>query len=252
MITDPLFYAAAIPALLITGISKAGLASGLGILAVPLIALTMPPAQAAAIMLPILCAMDSAAIWVYRGQWSRENMKIMLPGGIAGIILGALTFRYVSESGLKLMLGAVAIGFVLQRWIGASPQRKKTVPSKGKGYFWSTLSGYTSTLAHAGGPPLSIYLLPQKMDKVRLIGTTVLFFAVMNCIKLIPYTLLGLFDARNLATSAGLAPIGVFGIFCGVWLRNRLPEALFYRLCYAFLFVTGAKLLYDGASKLMH
>ncbi|MFH1043477.1 MAG: sulfite exporter TauE/SafE family protein [Pseudomonadota bacterium] len=252
MITDPLFYAAAIPALLITGISKAGLGSGLGILAVPLIALTMPATQAAAIMLPILCVMDLAALWAYRGQWSRENIKIMLPGGITGIILGALTFRYVSEAGLKIMLGAVAIGFVLQRWISASPHLKKTAPAKGKGYFWSTVSGYTSALAHAGGPPLSIYLLPQRMDKALLVGTTVMFFAVMNYVKLIPYTLLGLFDGRNLATSAGLAPVGILGIFCGIWLRRIIPEVLFYRLCYAFLFVTGAKLLYDGASRLIY
>ncbi len=251
MITDPLFYAAAIPALLLTGISKAGFGSGMGILAVPLIALTMPATQAAAIMLPILCVMDLAALWVYRGQWSRENMKIMLPGGIAGIVLGALTFRYVSEPGLKLMLGAVAIGFLLQHWRSAAARLEKTAPAKGRGYFWSTLSGYTSTLAHAGGPPMSIYLLPQRMDKALLVGTTVVFFTVMNYVKLIPYTLLGLFDASNLATSAGLAPLGIVGIFCGVWLRTHIDEVLFYRLCYGFLFVTGLKLLYDGASRLI-
>lgn len=188
MITDPLFYAAAIPALLITGISKAGFGSGFGILAVPLIALTIPTTQAAAIMLPILCIMDLAALWAYRGQWSRKNMKIMLPGGIAGILLGALSFRYVSEAGLKLMLGAVAIGFLLQRRIGASPRLQKTQPAAGMGYFWSTLSGFTSTLAHAGGPPISIYLLPQGMDKALLVGTTVVFFTIMNYVKLIPYT----------------------------------------------------------------
>ena len=251
LITDPLFYTAAIPALLITGISKAGFGSGLGILAVPLIALTMPAAQAAAIMLPILCIMDLAALWAYRGQWSRENMKIMLPGGIAGIVLGALTFRYVSEAGLKFMLGAVAIGFLLQRWLSNASSAEKTGPTPGKGAFWSALSGYTSTLAHAGGPPLSIYLLPQRMDKALLVGTTVVFFTIMNYVKLIPYTLLGLFDSGNFATSAGLAPLGVLGIFCGVWLRKRISETIFYRLCYAFLFVTGVKLLYDGASRLV-
>jgi uncharacterized membrane protein YfcA len=250
LITDPLFYAAAIPALLITGISKAGFGSGLGILAVPLIALTVPASQAAAIMLPILCIMDLAALWAYRGQWSRENMKIMLPGGVAGIVLGALTFRYVSEAGLKLMLGTVAIGFLLQRWLSKAAAAEKAEPAQCKGYFWSALSGYTSTLAHAGGPPLSIYLLPQKMDKALLVGTTVVFFTVMNYVKLVPYTLLGLFDSRNLATSAGLVPLGVLGIFCGVWLRKRIPEVLFYRLCYAFLFVTGGKLLYDGITRL--
>jgi hypothetical protein len=251
LITEPLFYAAAIPALLITGISKAGFGSGLGILAVPLIALTMPATQAAAIMLPILCVMDLAALWVYRGKWSRENMKIMLPGGLTGIVLGALTFRYVSEGGLKLMLGAVAIGFLLQRWLSASARLERTAPAAAKGWFWSTLSGYTSTLAHAGGPPMSIYLLPQRMEKALLVGTTVVFFTVMNYVKLIPYTLLGLFDGSNLATSAGLAPLGVLGIFCGVWLRRRIAETLFYRLCYAFLFVTGLKLLYDGVTRLI-
>jgi len=250
LITDPLFYVAAIPALLITGISKAGFGTGLGILAVPLIALTIPASQAAAIMLPILCVMDLAALWAYRGRWSRENMKIMLPGGLVGIVLGALTFRYVNEAGLKLVLGAIAIGFLLQRWLGKASPAETTKPTPGKGYFWSTLSGYTSTLAHAGGPPLSIYLLPQRMDKALLVGTTVVFFTAMNYVKLIPYTLLGLFDGSNLSTSAGLVPLGVFGILCGVWLRKVIPELLFYRLCYAFLFVTGVKLLYDGVTRL--
>lgn len=251
MISNPLFYAAAVPAVLITGISKSGFGTGLGILAVPLIALTMPAAQAAAIMLPILCVMDITALWAYRGHWSRDNMKIMLPAGMVGILLGALTFRYVSEAGLKLLLGTVAIAFLLQRWIGTAARQDGASPSRAKGYFWSTLSGYTSTLAHAGGPPMSIYLLPQRMEKGLMVGTTVVFFAIVNFTKLIPYTLLGMFDSSNLATSAGLAPLGVLGIVCGVWLRKRIDEALFYRLCYAFLFVTGLKLLYDGVGKLI-
>ncbi len=251
LITDPLFYAAAIPAVLIAGISKAGFGSGLGILSVPMIALIVPAPQAAAIMLPILCAMDLAALWAYRGHWSRPNMKIILPGGLAGVILGALTFRYVSDAGLKLLLGIVALGFLAQRWLSASSRPKATVPSAGQGYFWSGMAGYTSTLAHAGGPPISIYLLPQQMDKALLVGTTVVFFTFINYVKVIPYTLLGLFDGQNLATSTGLAPLGLLGIYCGVWLRKIVPEALFYRICYAFLFVTGAKLLYDGASKLL-
>ena len=250
LITDPLFYAAAIPALMITGISKAGFGSGLGVIAVPLIALTVPASQAAAIMLPILCVMDLAAVWAYRGQWSRANMKIILPGGFIGVVLGALTFRYVSEAGLKLMLGVVAIGFLLQRWFSAASRIEAAAPSPRKGTFWSVMSGYTSTLAHAGGPPLSIYLLPQQMSKAQMVGTTVIFFTIINWFKVVPYALLGLFDGRNLATSAGLAPLGLLGIYCGIWLRKSIPEVQFYRICYGFLFVTGLKLLYDGAVKL--
>jgi len=251
LIADPWFYAAAVPAVLITGISKSGFGTGLGILAVPLIALTVPASQAAAIMLPILCVMDLAALWAYRGHWSRENMKTMLPGGLTGIVLGALTFRFVSEGGLKLLLGTVATGFVVQHWFGAKARMDKTRPNAVRGYFWSTLSGFTSTLAHAGGPPMSIYLLPQKMDKALLVGTTVVFFTAVNYAKLMPYAALGLFDGSNLATSAGLAPMGVFGIFCGVWFRKIIPEVLFYRLCYGFVFVAGIKLLYDGVVRLV-
>jgi hypothetical protein len=250
LITDPLFFAAAIPAVLINGVSKGGFGSGLGIVSVPLMALTVPVTEAAAILLPILCVMDLAALWAYRRSWDRENMKIMLPAGLTGLVLGALTFRYINEAGLKLVLGTVAVGFVLYHWSNAARRLAKAQPSRAKGYFWCCVSGYTSTVAHAGGPPMSIYLLPQRLDKALLAGTAVVFFAVLNYVKLVPYFWLGLFDARNLATAAALAPVGVLGIVAGVWVRTRISEALFYRLCYSFLLVTGGKLLYDSATRL--
>jgi uncharacterized protein len=246
LIDNPWFFAAALPAVFINGVSKGGFGSGLGIVSVPLIALTVPVTEAAAIMLPILCVMDLAALWAYRDSWDRENMKIMLPAGLVGLVLGALTFRYINEAGLKLVLGTVAVGFVLYHWSNAARQLEQTPPSRLKGYIWCSVSGYTSTIAHAGGPPMSIYLLPQRLDKALLAGTAVVFFAVMNYVKLVPYFWLGLFDLRNLIASAALAPIGVLGILLGVWVRKRMSEALFYRLCYGFLLATGGKLLYDG------
>jgi hypothetical protein len=251
LIDNPWFFAAALPAVFINGVSKGGFGSGLGIVSVPLMALTVPVTEAAAIMLPILCVMDLAALWAYRRSWDRENMKIMLPAGLVGLVLGALTFRYINEAGLKLVLGTVAVGFVLYHWSDAARRLTKTRPSKVKGYFWCCVSGYTSTVAHAGGPPMSIYLLPQRMDKALLAGTAVVFFSVLNYVKLVPYFWLGLFDARNLSTSAALAPIGVLGILAGVWVRKRISEVLFYRLCYGFLLVTGGKLLYDSVAKLI-
>ena len=251
MIDNPWFFAAAIPAVFINGVSKGGFGSGLGIVSVPLMALTVPVTEAAAILLPILCVMDLAALWAYRRSWDRENMKIMLPAGLTGLVLGALTFRYINEAGLKLVLGTVAVGFVLYHWSNAARRLTKTQPSRAKGYFWCCVSGYTSTVAHAGGPPMSIYLLPQRLDKALLAGTAVVFFAVLNYVKLVPYFWLGLFDARNLATAAALAPIGVLGIVAGVWVRKRISEVLFYRLCYGFLLVTGGKLLYDSVTRLI-
>jgi uncharacterized membrane protein YfcA len=245
VIGDPWFYAAAIPAILLVGISKGGFGSGAGLFATPLVALTVPIPQAAAIMLPILCVMDVTGLWAYRGTYSRGNLRVLLAGGVIGVGLGALTFRFFDESWIRILLGAMALGFVLQRY-AIPADRKPAAPSARKGFFCSMVSGITSTIAHAGGPPLSIYLLPLRLDKAVLVGTTVIFFAVINFVKLVPYTWLGLFDARNLSTSAVLAPLAPVGIWIGVKLMRRIPEALFYRICYAILLVVGAKLLWDG------
>ncbi len=245
MIADPWFYAAAIPAILLVGIAKGGFGSGAGVFATPLMALTVPIPQAAAIMLPILIVMDAVGLWAYRGTFSRAYLKLMLVGGVIGVVLGALTVRYLSDAWIRVILGGLSVGFVLQRYavrarLGAAP------PSAAKGFFWSTVAGLTSTIAHAGGPPLSIYLLPLRLEKAVLVGTTIVFFAVINAVKLAPYAWLELFDARNITTSIGLAPLAPVGIWVGYSLMRRVPEELFYRICYALLLVVGLRLLWEG------
>ena len=249
MITDPWFYAAAVPAILLVGLSKGGFGSGAGLFATPLLALTVPIPQAAAIMLPILCVMDAAGLWAFRGRFHRENLKLLLAGGIVGIAIGTLTFRYLSDAWIRILLGGMAVAFVAHRYI-LRARLQPAAPNGAKGFFWSALSGITSTVAHAGGPPLSMYLLPLRLEKSILVGTTIVFFAVMNAVKLVPYAWLGLFDARNLATSLVLAPLAPVGIWMGVRLMRRLPEDLFYRICYAILLGVGGKLLWDGIAGL--
>ncbi len=246
MINDPFFYAVAIPAVLVMGVSKGGFGSGLGIIATPLVALAVPTPQAAAIMLPILLVMDATGLAAYRGTFHRRNLGLLLAGGVAGIALGALTFRYFSEAMIRVLLGAMAIVFVAHRMHRGGTAAPAETPSRAKGLFWSTVSGLTSTIAHAGGPPLGVYLLPQKLDKAILVGTTVIFFAVINAVKLVPYFWLGLFDERNLSTSLVLAPLAPFGIWLGVWLMRRLSQELFYRIAYTMLVIVGLKLLWDG------
>ena len=246
MITDPFFFAVAIPAVLVMGVSKGGFGSGLGIIATPLVALAVPTPQAAAIMLPILLVMDATGLLAYRGTFHRANLGLLLSGGVAGIALGALTFRYFSEAMIRVVLGAMALAFVAHRLRQGGTGAPAVTGSRAKGFFWSTLSGLASTIAHAGGPPLSVYLLPQKLDKAVLVGTTVVFFAVINAVKLVPYAWLGLFDARNLATSLVLAPLAPVGIGLGVWLMRRMSQELFYRVAYAMLALVGMKLLWDG------
>jgi uncharacterized membrane protein YfcA len=248
MIADPLFYLAAVPAVLIAGVSKGGFGAGLGMLAVPMMALVLPPVQVAAIMLPILCVMDLVGIWAYWEKWESRVLLRLALAAVVGIVFGALTFHLMAPWTIRLLIGVIALGFtanyLLQRWrsSGAAPRR----PGPASGWLWGAVSGFTSFTAHAGGPPVNVYLLPLGLPKTQYQATTVAFFLLVNYVKLVPYTALGLFTGENLATSAVLFPVAVAGILAGIWLHNRVPTGLFYAACYVFLALTGAKLIYDG------
>lgn len=244
LIDNPWFYGLAFPALILTGISKGGLGGGVGGVAVPLMALAVSPVKAAAIMLPILCVMDLPAIRAYFGKWDKAQMRIMLPASIVGIAIGTFTFRFLNDNWIRILLGTIAVGFVAFSVRRKNPSAAK--PSRAKGWFWSGISGFTSFVSHAGGPPFSVYVLPLKLDKTVFVATSVCFFAVGNYLKIVPYLWLGLFDARNLGTSLVLLPIGIAGVYLGVWLHKYISQYLFYRIIYILLAVSGIKLLYDG------
>lgn len=254
IITDPLFYAVAVPAILIVGISKGGVAGGLGSVSVPMMALAISPVQAAAIMLPILCLMDLFGLRAYRGIWDRRNLALMLPGALAGILVGSLTFRYLSDDGVRLIVGTVALVFVLYQWFGqyvlrrAADHRSSPGPA---GAFWGAVAGFTSFVAHAGGPPIHVYLLPQRLDKTLYVGTLVVFFTVVNYVKLLPYGLLGQLSADNLGTALVLSPLAPLGIWLGVRFHRMLSERLFYTLCFVFLGIAGVKLIHDGLAGML-
>ena len=252
MITDAVFYAIAIPAVLLSGISKGGL-SGLGALAVPMLALVISPAQAAGLMLPILCLMDLFGLWAYRKTWSRSQMRVLLPGSLLGIGIGVLAFDHLNDDAVRVLIGLIAVLFSINQWLKPLLQRQlleASPPSGTKGLFWSGVAGFTSFVAHAGGPPVLIYLLPLRMEKMLLAGTTVVFFGVVNYVKLIPYFWLGQLNMANVSTSLALAPLAPIGIWMGVWLTRRVSEKLFYRVSFFMLFLAGVKLLYDGLTGL--
>jgi len=249
LIEDPLFYLLALPAVLILGISKGGFGGGLGSVAVPLMALVISPIQAAAVLLPILCVMDLHGTWVYRGRWDKANLRILMPAALVGLSIGAFSFRYLDARMIRLIIGALAVGFTIHHWLGGLlTTRTARGVDLARGSFWGAVSGFTSFIAHASGPPMSIYLLPQRMDKTRFLATTVIFVLFMNYLKLVPYAWIGLFSSENLYTSLVLLPLAPLGMWLGIWMHRSVPEATFYRICYLLLFLAGLKLLYDGGS----
>ena len=250
MITDPFFYLLAIPALLIVGIAKGGLGGGIGILGVPLMALAVGPVQAAAIMLPILMLMDGFALRQWWGRWDLANLRIVLPGAVAGIVLGTFTFRYLSEDHIRVLIGVIAVGFVGHHLVGvlrgAAPPPGNRPPRPLAGTFWGAVSGFTSFGVHAGGPPINVYLLRQGLDKGRFQATCVAAFFVINWVKVPPYAWLGQFDATNLATALALSPMAPIGIRLGHWLHHRVDERWFFRVVYASLLIVGTRLIWIG------
>jgi hypothetical protein len=251
MIHDPLFYLLAIPAVILTGVFKGGFGTGLGILAVPLMALAVPPVQAAGILLPVLCLMDLFGLWAYRRHWHGPILRVALPAALVGILAGTATFRLLDQSTIRLLIGGIAVTFALHHWlVRGKPALEPGLDwrRKASGGFWSAVSGFTSFVAHAGGPPFAVFLLPQGLDPRRFVGTTVVFFGAVNYAKLIPYAWLGQLSGANLATALVLSPLAPLSMGMGIWLNQRIRLAAFYRIAYGMVFLAGLKLLYDGSA----
>ncbi|GAB1583231.1 sulfite exporter TauE/SafE family protein [Phyllobacterium phragmitis] len=251
LLANPWFYATAIPAVILVGLSKGGLGGAMGQLGVPLMTLVMPPLQAAAIMLPILLVMDVASLWTWRGYHDAKTLRYMLPGGMIGIAIGWLMSESVTDDMVKLIVGAIAVLFVLRYILAGAAGRAKAKPHNfAAATGWSTVAGFTSYVAHAGGPPYQIYALPLRQDPKIYNGTSVIFFAIINALKVIPYFAQGQFDATNLSASGVLAPLAFAAPFAGAWIVRRMKPEVFYPFIYAMVFLTGLKLVYDGVAKM--
>jgi uncharacterized membrane protein YfcA len=248
IILDPWFYAVAIPAVFLLGLAKGGF-SGVGIAATPLLALYLPPLEAAGLLLPVLITQDMISLYVYRHHWDRRSLTIMLPGALVGMAIAWWTASIVSDDAVRLIVGGVGLTFVLNVWL--RPHAAAVKLSDAAGVFWGAVSGFTSFMTQGGGPPYQVYMLPQLFPKLVLVGTTTIFFAIVNVLKIGPYFLLGQFTPANIGTSLALLPLAAAANLAGIWLVKHTPTDVFYRIAYALLFAVSVALLYQGVSHLL-
>jgi uncharacterized membrane protein YfcA len=247
MLDDPFVLACAIVAVLLSGLAKGGFA-GVGALAMPIMALGMDPVQGAAILLPILIIQDVVSVWAYRHSWDGAILRAILPGAAIGIALGWLLAARVSEVAVLGVLGGISILFGLQRlWVERG--RAVVLPSDSPGWvgaLFGIASGFSSQIAHAGSPPFQMWVLPKRLPRDMLVGTTALAFAAMNWMKLPAYAALGQFTRANLTATAMLAPLAIVATFAGVALVRRVDAARFYTLIYVLMILLGIKLVADA------
>ena len=245
LITDPYFYAVAVPAVLMLGISKSGFGVGFGSLAVPVMALAVSVPQAAAILMPVLLLMDVLGMAAFRNNFNLPLIRFLVPLGLVGTLVGALLFKALDARLVAGLVGVSTLLFLAQRLL-FPPRPDSLPPPKWLGALLTVTSGFTSFVSHAGGPPLSAYVIPLRLSPLHFTATMAFFFFVINLSKWIPYGLLGLLDLRNMATSLVLLPLAPLGVWIGVRMARRISPTLFYRLISVGMLLTGCKLVWDG------
>ena len=249
MLSDPWFYLVSIPAVLLYGIAKGGFGGAIAVISVPLMALVMPPTQAAAILLPILVVMDMLVVKTYWGVFDRRALLLLVPGALVGVAIGYLSVEAMNEHYMRILIGVMSLVFGLQNLFGLkglSSENHHPV----SGSLFGALAGFTSFSIHAGGPPLTMYLMPKQLSPVLFAGTAGMFFAIVNLVKLPPYFILGQFTSSNLLYSLVLVPLAPLGVKFGHYLVKRSTSTFYYQVVSYCLVLIGAKLLWDGASAL--
>lgn len=245
LVTDPFFYAVAIPAVLLLGVSKSGFGAGFGSLAVPLMALAVTVPQAAAILMPVLFVMDVLGLAAFRRNFDVKLIRFLIPCGLAGTVLGTVSFKLLDAHLVAGLVGVFTLVFLAQRLV-FPPGPDSPHPPRWLGAILTTLSGFTSFVAHAGGPPVNAYVIPMRLAPPVFTATMAAFFFAVNLSKWLPYAWLGLLDLRNMATSVALLPFAPVGVLLGARLAHRIDPVLFYRLVYTGMLLTGGKLVWDG------
>ena len=250
MIIDPLFYAMAIPSVVLIGLSKGGL-TGIGALAVPLMAIVASPLQAAAVLMPILLILDLVAVWTYRKTFDKMTLAITIPASVIGIVIGAILVAQVNPNWVRIIIGFIAISFTISYW----KTKKETKPrdhSILRGTIWGSITGFTSFVTLTGAPPYQMYLLPLRLDQRKYAATFMIFFWMNNILKIVPFMMLGQMNKSTLTTSAILFPISLVFTFIGIWVVKKLPTKIFYEIIYILLFLVSIKLIYDGFTKIIY
>lgn len=248
MIWELSFFAIAAPAVVFAGVSKGGFGSGAAFASASILALVLPPGQALGLMLPLLMLIDLATLGPYWQKWHWPSAKLLILGGIPGVIIGAMVYRIANDDMIRFLIGTMSLLFVIwqmARARGLIKTSDKALPDS-VGLWAGGAAGFTSFVSHAGGPPAAIYMLSLKLSKTEYQANTVLVFWIVNSLKAAAYGVLGIFTLDLFLLDLALAPFALFGAWLGVKAHYLVPEKLFYAITYVLLAVTGTKLIFDA------
>ena len=232
-------------AVMLVGMSKGGLGGAFALMGVPIMSLVMPPVLAAAVLLPILLMMDAVGLWYWRKWRDWSVLRVMVPAAIVGILAGWAAAAVTTDAVVRLIVGVIALGFALRalfgRFLGGAPAHRPML-----GWMFGAVAGFTSFVAHAGGPPFQMHVLPKRLDPKLYTGTSVMFFAMVNAIKVVPYAMLGMFEGTVLVSALVMLPLAILSVSIGAAIIKRMSAEVFYPFSYSMIFLVGLKLVWDG------
>ncbi|WP_312529857.1 sulfite exporter TauE/SafE family protein [Paracoccus sp. (in: a-proteobacteria)] len=233
----------AVIAAISVGLAKGGL-SMVGVISVPVMALAMSPIQAAGMLLPVYVISDLGGLIAYRRNFDMKVLIRLMPGAIFGIFLGWATSSQVSDQTVELVVGVIGLAFAISALWKRRDQASARQADWARGTVWGGVAGYTSFVAHAGAAPYQVYAQPLKMSPMTYAGTTTIFFAICNWIKLIPYAMLGQLSADNLKVAAILTIPALLSVQLGIWLVKRMSPTVFYNLITWMLLLVSIRLIW--------
>ena len=240
-----LFYGMAALVALFIGFSKGGLAGTLGTLATPLMVLVMPADQVIGLVLPLLMVADIFAVASHWKRWDWRLVVLMMPGAIVGVTLGTYFITNAPTGALKIALGIIVLIFalykILEPWLFRSLNYEAR---EWHGVFAGTVAGFSSALAHTGGPPVSIYLLMRRVPTQVFNATSALFFAILNWVKVPYYLYAHLFDFQRLRSMIWIIPLLPLGVWAGKWTADKISQKVFDKVMIVLLVVTALFLIF--------
>ncbi len=245
MLPDTLaFYLVTAFVILLIGLSKGGLGGAAGGAATPLLALVMPPELAIGLLLPLLILTDVFAVAAHWGHWDKRLLIYLVPASLIGITLATALITSISSEALKTGLAIFVIIFVIYRLFEKRIQAALTYESRNwHGILAGSVAGFTSTLAHTGGPPITIYLLLQNIPPRTFIATSAIYFAIINWLKVPYYLYAGILHPQQLIEIVWLLPLIPLGVLIGRWLSVRIDKSTFDRLIIVLLVISAVLLL---------
>ena len=252
ILTDPWFYVLGLLVTFLIGFSKGAFGGGLAILGVPLLAPVLGPLEAAITTAYLVAVMDLFALSNFGPRhWSKRDMAWLVVGLLVGIAVGWGVFTLVDPRWIGLVIGTVTLAFAAQFFL-MGERSLPTIPvMPSLALLAGSISGFTTFVAHAGSPPVAMYLMARRIDKTVFVATSIGVFLLGNYVKLIPYTQLALQHTRALWAVLLLLPMVPVGVWVGVKLHERMDRRRLFFWCYVLLTIAAGKMVYSALVSLL-